>query len=59
MAAVLLESAPVSENTQSVSAFGKKVKKKDSGAGGVMTLGIIGIVAVVGALLAVVANMAG
>ncbi|MGI8601579.1 MAG: hypothetical protein ACR2OZ_01130 [Verrucomicrobiales bacterium] len=43
----------MNETTQPVAAFGKKVKKKDSGASGIMTLGIIGIAACVGAIVSV------
>jgi len=48
----------VSPTTQSVPAFGRKVKKKDSGAGGIMALGIAGIIACVLAAAMVLMNMA-
>ena len=48
----------VSETNQYEVAFGKKVKTKDSSAGGLLTLGIVGIVACVAAIAMVLMNMA-
>jgi hypothetical protein len=49
----------VTETTQTVSAFGKKVKKKDTAASGMMALGIVGILACVGAIASVLMFMGG
>jgi hypothetical protein len=54
-----LDSSPVSETTQPVSAFGRKVKKKDPGANALMALGIAGIVACVIAIALVFTSMGG
>ena len=54
-----LHCIPVSETTQPVSAFGRKVKKKDPGANALMTLGIVGIVACLIAIALVFTNMGG
>jgi hypothetical protein len=54
-----LDSVPVSETTQPVSAFGRKVKKKDPGASALMALGIAGIVACVIAIALVFTSMGG
>jgi hypothetical protein len=48
----------VSETNQSEVAFGRKVKTKDSSAGGLLTLGIAGIVACLVAIAMVLMNMA-
>jgi hypothetical protein len=49
----------VSETTQPVSAFGRKVKKKDPGASALMALGIAGIIACVIAIALVFTSMGG